>query len=259
MAIRLFAIVGLLAAGVAQPAVAQDTVTVFAAASLRNALDDTNAAFTKATGVKVTASYEASSALAKQIEQGAPADIFISADLRWMDYAAEHKLIKPDTRVNLLGNRLVLIAGKDSKLDKIEIDKGFDIAKLAGDGRIAVADVKAVPAGLYAKAALESLGAWAAAEPKLAMAMNVRATLAFVARGETPIGIVYETDAKIEPGVKIVGMFPDGSYPPVTYPVAVTAASASPAAARYLDFLRSSAAKAIFERYGFSFLIRPTS
>jgi molybdate transport system substrate-binding protein len=258
---RLFVILGLLVAfaGAAQPAVAQETITVFAAASLRNALDDTNAAFTKATGVKVVASYEASSALAKQIEQGAPADIFISADLRWMDYAAEHKLIKQDTRVNLLGNKLVLIAPKDSKLDKVEIAKGFDIAKLAGDGRIAVADVKAVPAGLYAKAALESLDAWAAAEPKLAMAMNVRATLAFVARGETPVGIVYETDAKIEPNVKIIGVFPDSSYPPVTYPTAATAAGASPAAARYLDFLRTGAVKAIFERYGFSFLIRPVS
>ena len=203
----------------------RDAITVFAAASLKNALDDTDAAFTKATGVKVTASYAASSALAKQIEQGAPADVFISADLQWMDYMAEHKLIKPDTRFNLLGNRLVLIAPTDSKLDNVTIAQGFDLAKLAGDGRIAVADVKAVPAGLYAKAALEKLGAWAAAEPKLAQAENVRATLAFVARGETPLGIVYETDAKIEPKVKIVGVFPDGSYPPVTYPVAATADS----------------------------------
>ncbi len=133
---------------------------------------------------------------------------------------ADHKLIKQDTRVNLLGNKLVLIAPKDSRLDHVTIGDGFDIAKLAGDGRIAVADVKAVPAGLYAKAALEKLGAWTAAEPKLAQAENVRATLAFVARGETPVGIVYETDARIEPKVKIIGAFPDGSYPAVTYPVA---------------------------------------
>ena len=137
--------------------------------------------------------------------------------------SAERKLIKPDTRVNLLGNKLVLIAPKDSKIDNVTIGQGFDIAKLAGDGRIAVADVNAVPAGLYAKAALEKLGAWAAAEPKLAQAENVRATLAFVARGETPVGIVYETDAKVEPKVKIVGVFPDSSHPPVTYPVAATA------------------------------------
>jgi len=241
-----------------QPLIAQEQITVFAAASLKNALDETNTAFTKITGVKVVASYEASSALAKQIEQGAPADIFISADLRWMDYAKEHKLIKADTRVNLLGNKLVLIAPMDSKLDHIAIGDGFDIAKLAGDGRIAVADVKAVPAGLYAKAALEKLGAWTAAEQKLAQAENVRATLAFVARGETPVGIVYETDARIEPKVKIIGTFPDGSYPPVTYPVAATA-NGKATAARYLSFLATPAAKAIFERYGFSFLIKPVS
>jgi molybdate transport system substrate-binding protein len=258
---RLLAILSFFAAFAGTPptAAAQDSLTVFAAASLKNALDDTNSTFSKATGVKVVASYAASSALAKQIEQGAPADIFISADLQWMDYVAERKLIKPDSRVNLLGNKLVLIAPKDSKLDTITIANGFDIAKLAGDGRIAVADVKAVPAGLYAKAALQSLGAWAAAEPKLAQAENVRATLAFVARGETPIGIVYETDAKIEPKVKIIGVFPDGSYPPVTYPVAATAASKNAQIASYLNFLRSGAAKAIFERYGFSFLTKPVS
>jgi molybdate transport system substrate-binding protein len=243
----------------AYPALAQETITVFAAASLKNALDDTDAAFTKATGIKVTTSYEASSSLAKQIEQGAPADVFISADLAWMDYTNQHKLIKPETRFNLLGNRLVLIAPQESKLDNVTIGQGFDLAKLAGDGRIAVADVSAVPAGKYAKAALEKLGAWTAAEPKLAQAVNVRATLAYVARGETPLGIVYETDAKIEPKVKIVGAFPDGSYPPVTYPVAATAESKNANVARYLAFLRGSAAKTIFEKYGFSYLIKPVS
>jgi len=245
--------------GAPQPLIAQEEITVFAAASLKNALDDTNAAFTKATGIKVTASYAASSALAKQIEQSAPADIFISADLQWMDYLAERKLIKPDTRVNLLGNKLVLIAPAESKLGSVTIDQGFDIAKLAGDGRIAVADVKAVPAGLYAKAALEKLGAWAAAEPKLAQAENVRATLAFVARGETPVGIVYETDAKVEPKVKTIGTFPETSYPPVTYPVAATTETKKPGVSQYLNFLRTPSAKAIFEKYGFSFLIKPVS
>jgi molybdate transport system substrate-binding protein len=261
MFVRFFAFVSLLAAlaSAPQPAVAQEEITVFAAASLKNALDDTNAAFTKATGIKVTTSYAASSALAKQIEQSAPADVFISADLQWMDYLAERKLIKPDTRINLLGNKLVLIAPADSKLANVAIGDGFDIAKLAGDGRIAVADTKSVPAGLYAKAALEKLGAWKAAEPKLAQAENVRATLAFVARGETPVGIVYETDAKIEPKVKTIGAFPDGSYPPVTYPVATTAESKKPGVAQYLHFLRMPAAKAIFEKYGFSYLIRPVS
>jgi molybdate transport system substrate-binding protein len=257
---RLAAILSLFTvlAAAPRPATAEDTITVFAAASLKNALDDVDAAFTKATGVKVTASYAASSALAKQIEAGAPADIFISADLNWMDYVAGKSLIKADSRNNLLGNQLVLIAGQDSKLSGVTIAPGFDIAKLAGDGRIAVADVKAVPAGLYAKAALEKLGSWAAAEPKLAQAENVRATLAFVARGETPIGIVYETDAKVEPKVKIVGTFPDDSYPPVTYPVAATA-NAKADAGKYLQFLRGNGAKAVFEKYGFSFLVKPVS
>ena len=259
MFVRLFAFVLAVLAGAPRTLTAQEQITVFAAASLKNALDDTNAAFTKATGVKVTASYAASSALAKQIEQSAPADVFISADLQWMDYVGERKLIKPDTRVNLLGNKLVLIAPADSKIANVTIGQGFDIAKLAGSGRIAVADVNAVPAGRYAKAALEKLGAWAAAEPKLAQAKNVRATLAFVARDETPIGIVYETDAKVEPRVKVIGAFPDNSYPPVTYPVAATATTTKQSVSQYLHFLRSPAAKAIFEKYGFSFLIRPVS
>ena len=247
------------------PAQAQHATTtgestiVFAAASLRNALDETNKAYAKVTGTKVVASYAASSALVKQIEQGAPADVFISADLHWMDYAAKKKLIKPDTRVNLLGNRLVLIAGKESRLDRFDIAKGFDIAKLAGDGRIAVANVKAVPAGRYAKSALESLGVWPMAERKLAMAENVRAALAYVARAETAIGIVYETDARVEPGVKIIGVFPEDSHPPVTYPAAAVAESRNMQATRYLSFLHSSAAKVIFEKYGFSFLIKPVS
>ena len=152
-------------------------MTAFAAASMKNAVDDINAAFTKATGIKVVSSYAASSALAKQIEAGAPADLFASADLEWMDYVAKKKLIKDDTRVNLLGNRLVLIAPKDSKIGNVTIGQGFDLAKLAGDGRIATGDVRAVPVGKYAKAALEKLGAWTAAEPKFAMAENVRAAL----------------------------------------------------------------------------------
>lgn len=242
-----------------QIAAAQDkSITVFAAASMKNALDDVNAAYTKATGVKVVPSYAASSALAKQIESGAPADVFVSADLKWMDYLVDKKAIKTDTRVNLLGNKLVLIAPKDSKIDNVTIGQGFDLAKLAGDGRIATGDVKAVPVGLYAKAALEKLGAWAAAESKFAMADNVRAALLLVSRGEAALGIVYETDAKVDPGVKIIGTFPENSHPPVTYPVAATA-NAKPEVASYLSFLRSQAAKSTFEKYGFTFLIKPTS
>ncbi len=238
---------------------AQDqSITVFAAASMKNALDDADAAFTKKTGIKVVASYDASSALMKQIEGGAPADVFVSADLKWMDYGAQKKLIKDDTRVNLLGNALVLIAGKDSTIGNVTIGPGFDLAKLAGDGRIATGDVKAVPVGIYAQAALEKLGAWAAVEPKMAMAANVRAALILVARGEAPLGIVYATDAKVEPGVKVVGVFPESSHDPIIYPVAATT-NAKPDAMQYLAFLRSAAAKPIFESYGFTFLIKPTS
>ena len=166
------------------PAAAQDrTITVFAAASMKNALDEINAAYTAKTGIKVTASYAASSALAKQIEQGAPADVFISADTDWMDYAISKRNINEPTRVNLLGNSIVLIAPKDSKVENVNIGRGFDLAKLAGDGRIATGDVKAVPAGKYARAALEKLGSWRAAEPKFAMAESVRAALTLVARG----------------------------------------------------------------------------
>ncbi len=236
----------------------QNSITVFAAASMKNALDDVDAAFSKKAGVKVVASYDASSALIKQIEAGAPADVFLSADLNWMDYAAQKNLIKSETRVNLLGNTLVLIAPKDSKIGNVTIAPGFDLAKLAGDGRIATGDVKAVPVGLYAKAALEALGVWASVEPKMAMTANVRAALILVARGEAPLGIVYSTDAKVEPGVKVVGIFPDITHPPIVYPVAATV-NAKPDTAAYLAFLRSSAARTIFERYGFVVLAKPTS
>ena len=255
--------VAVTAAGAAPSALAQDMikdkiVTVFAAASMKNALDDINAAFTRKSGVKVVTSYAASSTLIKQIEQGAPADVFASADLDWMDYGSQKKLVKDDTRVNLLGNKIVLIAPKDSKIDNVTIGPGFDLAKLAGDGRITTGDVQAVPVGKYAKAALEKLGAWSAAAPKFAMAENVRAALALVARGEAVLGIVYETDAKVEPNVKIVGVFPAESHPAIVYPVAATA-TARPDAASYLTFLRSQEAKTVFETYGFTFLVRPTS
>jgi len=245
----------------ALPAAAQaqdKSITVFAAASMKNALDDVDAAFTKQSGVKVVASYDASSALMKQIEGGAPADVFVSADLKWMDYGSEKRLIKDGTRVNLLGNELVLIAAKDSKIGNVTIAPGFDLAGLAGDGRIATGDVKAVPVGLYAQAALQKLGVWAAVEPKMAMTANVRAALVLVARGEAPLGIVYSTDAKVEPGVKIVGTFPESSHDPIIYPVAATV-NARPDATPYLAFLRSAAAKTIFESYGFTVLIKPTT
>ncbi|MBR1329420.1 molybdate transport system substrate-binding protein [Bradyrhizobium ottawaense] len=240
------------------PAAAEDkTITVFAAASMKNALDEIDAAYTAKTGVKFSVSYAASSVLARQIEQGAPADVFVSADTDWMDYAISRKTINESSRVNLLGNSIVLIAPKDSRIDNVTITQGFDLAKLAGDGRIATGDVKSVPAGKYAKAALEKLGAWQAAEPKFAMAESVRAALTLVARGEANLGIVYATDAKVEPGVKIVGTFPAESHPAIVYPVAANM-TAKDGTSGYLTFLRSSAAKTILEKYGFKFLVSPT-
>jgi molybdate transport system substrate-binding protein len=241
------------------PATAQDkTLTVFAAASMKNALDDIDAAYTAKSGVRIIVSYGPSSGLAKQLEQGAPADIFISADTDWMDYAAGKKSISEPSRINLLGNSIVLIAPKDSKVDNVNIGAGFDLARLAGDGRIATGDVKSVPVGKYAKAALEKLGAWQPAEAKFAMADNVRAALTLVARGEAALGIVYSTDARVEPGVKVVGTFPADSHPAIIYPVAATT-TAKPEASDYLAFLRSTAAKNILEKYGFKFLVSPTT
>jgi molybdate transport system substrate-binding protein len=205
------------------------------------------------TGVRVAASYAASSALMKQIEQGAPADVFISADIDWMNYGSDNRLIDNATRVNLLGNRLVLVAPSNAAVADLTIGPGFELAALVGDGRVVTGDARAVPVGRYAKAALTSLGIWDEVEKKLAMTENVRAALTLVARGEAPLGIVYETDVKVEPKAKVVGVFPAESHPPIVYPVAATAA-ARPRTAEYLRFLQSPAAKSIFERYGFTFL-----
>ena len=254
----LFAAFVILAGASLSPAAAEDkTITVFAAASMKNALDEVDAAYTAKTGIGFSVSYAASSVLAKQIEQVAPADVFVSADTDWMDYAISKKTINEPSRVNLLGNSIVLIAPKDSKIDNVTITQGFDLARLAGDGKIATGDVKSVPAGKYAKAALEKLGAWQAAEPKFAMAESVRAALTLVARGEATLGIVYSTDAKVDPSVKIVGTFPADSHPAIIYPVAATT-TAKAGTSDYLAFLRSSAAKTIFEKYGFKFLVSPT-
>ena len=233
----------------------EKSITLFAAASLKTVLDELNLLFAERRGIKVVASYAATPALVRQIEQGAPADVFVSADLEWMDYAAQKKLLKEGTRFNLLGNRLVLIAPKDAKIDQATIGPGFNLARLAGDGRIVTGDVRAVPAGKYAKAALEKLGAWAAAEPKLAMVENVRVALALVARGEAALGIVYETDAKAEPNVKIVGRFPANSHPPIIYPAALTA-GANPESAAYLTVMGWYTAQVFFERHGFTYLVK---
>ncbi len=244
----------LLATGLDAPAQAESgRITVFAAASLKDALDAVAAHWQAATGKTAAISYAASSALAKQIEAAAPADLFIAADLAWMDYLAERNLIQPETRTDLLGNRIVLIAPNDTTVEA-KIAPGFDLAGLLGDERLAIADPAAVPAGKYAKAALESLGVWAAVEDKLAPTENVRAALALVAKGEAPLGIVYRTDAAAEPGVRVVDTFPEATHPPIIYPVALMAASSNPDAADFLDYLKSPAAKAVFEQLGFTVL-----
>ncbi|OHV75983.1 molybdate ABC transporter substrate-binding protein [Rhizobium sp. LCM 4573] len=234
-------------------AVAQEKVTVFAAASMKNALDAANAAWTAETSKETTVSYASSSALAKQIESGAPADIFISADLDWMKYLADKNLVKTDTQTKLLGNRIVLVAPREGA-KPVEIGQGFDLVALLGDGKLAMGAPDSVPAGKYGKAALEKLGAWSAVESKVAGAESVRAALALVSRGEAPYGIVYQTDAAADPGVAIVGTFPEDTHPPIIYPVAVLAESKSPDAAAYLDYLKSDKAAPFFEKEGFTVL-----
>jgi molybdate transport system substrate-binding protein len=228
-------------------------LVVFAAASLKNALDAINALWQKETGKKALISYGASSTLAKQIEQGAPAQLFISADLDWMEYLAQKNLIKPETRSNLLGNRIVLIAHKD-KAQPIDIKPGFDLAKALGEGRLSMANVDFVPAGKYGKAALEKLGVWNSVSGKLAQAENVRAALLLVSRGEAPLGIVYQTDAAADSNVKIIGTFPEDAHPPIIYPVALTATANLPDATGFLDFIKSAKAKPLFEAQGFTVL-----
>jgi molybdate transport system substrate-binding protein len=227
---------------------------VFAAASLKDALDAVDAGWTKESGKQVVPSYAASSALAKQIEQGAPADIFISADEDWMNYLAEKKLIKPDTRFDLLGNTLVLIAPKDSKIET-KIADGFPLATLLGGGHLAMANTDAVPAGKYGKAALTKLGVWDSVKYKIAQADNVRAALKLVSTGEAPLGIVYGTDAKSDLNVKVIDTFPEGTHPPIIYPIAITASSTNADAPTLLAYLKSSAAQSIFKDQGFKILL----
>ncbi len=242
---------------VALPASAAEPV-VFAAASLKNALDDVAAAYHAKTGKTVAISYAGTATLARQIEQGAPADIFFSADMAWMDYAVEHKLVKPETRRTLLGNEIVLVAPKDSTA-KITIAPGMDLAGLLGpDGRLAMANVDSVPAGRYGKASLESLGVWDSIAGRVVQSENVRLALAFVARGEAPAGIVYATDAAAEPAVKVIGVFPADSHKPILYPVAVTASSTNPDAKAFFDFLGSDAAAPAYRKQGFT-IVAPGS
>jgi molybdate transport system substrate-binding protein len=231
---------------------AEPELLVFAAASLTNVLEELGALYTRVTSQPVKFSFAASSALARQLEAGATADVFLSADLEWMDYVEQRELIDRASRRDLLGNRLVLIAPKES-LVSLELVPGFPLAEALGAKRLATGDPDYVPAGRYARAALESLGVWKDVEARLARAENVRTALAYVARGETSLGIVYETDARIEPGVRVVGVFPEKTHPPITYPVAVTK-GAKAGAVRFVEFLRSESAGEIFRKHGFATL-----
>ncbi len=239
----------------AAPRAQQIALTVFAASSLKTALDRVAGEFRAARGAPVSVSYAASSSLARQIEQGAPADVFVSADADWMDYLEQRKLLRPGTRHDLLGNTLVLVAPAGDPV-AVALRPGLDLAAVLGTGRLALADVRSVPAGKYARAALERLGAWSGVERRLAMAENVRVALALVARGEARLGIVYGTDAHAEPGVRVVGTFPADSHPPIVYPVALVESSRHPLAEAFVSDLRSPAARKVFQGEGFSLLAR---
>jgi molybdate transport system substrate-binding protein len=232
------------------PVAATATVTVFAAASLKEALDEQARQFEARGGDKVVVSYGASNALARQIEAGAPADLFISADRDWMDYLDQRRLLLANTRVSLLTNTLVLIAPAASNV-ALKIGAGFGLASALGGGRLAMANPESVPAGKYGRTALEALGVWASVERQIARTENVRAALALVARGEAPLGIVYGTDALAEKGVRVVDTFPSRTHPRILYPAAVLATSHAPAARSMLDYLHSPAAASIWQKYGF--------
>jgi molybdate transport system substrate-binding protein len=234
----------------AVPAMAEDRIVVFAAASLKSALDAAATSYRAAGGGEVAISYGGSLALARQLVAGAPADIFASADEASMDEAVKGAAIRAGSRVDLLSNRLVVVAPKSGPLETLKLDRGA-LADAIGEGRVAMGEVNTVPAGKYAKASLTRLGLWDIVEPRLAMTDNVRAALGFVARGEAVLGIVYATDAAAEPGVRIVAAIPDDTHPPIAYPFAITAASRNPGAERFMGFLKSPEARAIFAGQGF--------
>lgn len=227
-------------------------LTVFAAASLKESLDEAAAAYRRQTGQPVRASYAASSALARQIEQGAPADLFFSADLDWMDYLQQRRLLVEASRRDVLGNTLVLIAPRDSAARPLALAPGTDLRPLLGEGRLALALTASVPAGKYARAAFERLGMWPQLQSRVAEGENVRAALMLVARGEAPLGVVYGSDARAEPRVRVLATFPADTHAPIVYPVAVVKASRHPGAAGFAHWLRGPQAAAIFRRHGFA-------
>lgn len=226
-------------------------VRIFAAASTTNAITDISNLFTEKKMGETLISFASSSTLAKQIDKGAPADVYLSANPKWMDFLEEKNQIEPGTRFNILGNKIVLIAPIDSDI-KITIAPGVGLAGIIGEDKLAVGDPDHVPVGIYAKQALESLGEWTALAPKLARTKDVRSALALVERGEAPLGIVYSTDAAISQKVRVVAVFPEETHPPITYPVGLVAGNATPAAKAYIEFLKTPEARAIFEQYGFS-------
>lgn len=227
-------------------------LTVFAAASLKESLDAAAQAYERRSGTPVRVSYAASSALARQIEQRAPADVFMSADLDWMDYLDERRLLRAGTRRDLLGNTLVLIAPRDARIPRVSLATPSTVPRALGEGRMALALTASVPAGKYAKSAFESLNIWSLLQPRVVEAENVRAALVLVARGEARMGVVYGTDARAEPRVRVLATFPPRSHPPIVYPVAVVAASTHPEAADFAAWLRTPAARAIFKARGFT-------
>ncbi|WP_151714815.1 molybdate ABC transporter substrate-binding protein [Acinetobacter sp. TUM15071] len=231
-------------------AVAADAITVYAAASLTNAVNELDAIYEQKNKTEVKTSYAGSSTLAKQIEAGAPADVFMSADVQWMDYLQNKQLVAPTDRINLLGNRLVVITPKDRPI-KLKMDKSFD-PTTAIQGKLCTGDTKSVPVGKYAKQALTSLGWWDKVQPRLVETEDVRAALNFVARGECQVGIVYATDAAISKDVVVAGIFPENTHPPIIYPVGLTKKNAE--SVKFYKFLQSGQAKTIFKKYGFSVL-----
>lgn len=250
----LFALALGMAPGVAA---GEASVLVFAAASTTEAVSEAARLFAARGGGRVRASFASSSTLARQIEQGAPADLFISANPKWMDFLEARGLIVPASRFDLLGNRLVLVAPADSAAAPVPIGEGFPLAEMLGGRRLAMGDPDHVPAGIYAREALRSLGVWAEVAERLARTGDVRGALALVARGETPFGIVYASDAAAAPGVTVVGAFPQGSHPPITYPAALVAGRETSTARAFLAFLATPEARSLFERHGFAVEPRP--
>jgi molybdate transport system substrate-binding protein len=234
---------------------ATNVIHVFAAASLKETLESAAKLFSSQHDIDIKFSFASSSVLAKQIEAGAPADLFASADITWMDYLDTRQLIQKDSRIDLLGNALVVVSSRNSEFDSIALTREA-FSKILTTGRLVTGEVNTVPVGVYAKAALTTLSLWPIVEPRLAQAENVRAALAFVSRGEVEIGIVYKTDALVDSGVKIIATIPRDSHDPIVYPFALTATSTSPMARKFLDFLNGPEGKTIFVNAGFDFLGR---